>query len=191
MDFGPQPRKPGIAVGGVADEGQVVGNRRRRHAELGHDPRLVARRVAAAVQLHDARAPDRLRQVLVGRADHDALDARVARGERGARRQRIIGLELHHRPDDDAERAKRVFERGNCARSSGSIPALVLYPRQSVLRNDSMTWSVATAMCVAPPLIMPSTDPTTPRTAATSHTVGVAHRRKRVVVAGRARRCRR
>src|ERR1019366_2561333 len=36
------------------------------------------------------------------------------------------------------------------------------------LRNDSMTWSVATPTCVAPSPSIPRTDPTTPLTAATS-----------------------
>ena len=57
---------------------------------------------------------------------------------------------------------------GNCASSTGSIPALVLYPAHISFRNDSTTWSVATPTCVAPPEIIPSTESTTPRTAPTS-----------------------
>ena len=46
-----------------------------------------------------------------------------------------------------------------------------------------MTWSVATPTCVAPPLIMPSTESSTPRTAPTSRPSRVARRRHGVVVA--------
>ena len=62
--------------------------------------------------------------------------------------------------------AARASSSGsNWARSTGSSPSPVLYPGHSALRNDSMTWSVATPRWVAPPSSIPSTLPTTPRTA--------------------------
>jgi hypothetical protein len=60
----------------------------------------------------------------------------------------------------------------NCAFSAGSTPAPVLYPGHRSFRNDSITWSVATPMCVASPSIMPSTVPSTPRTAANCGSFG-------------------
>ena len=45
------------------------------------------------------------------------------------------------------------------------MPAPVLYPGQRSLRKDSMTWSVATAMWVAPRSSMPRSEASTPRTA--------------------------
>ncbi len=66
-------------------------------------------------------------------------------------------------------RARRASSSsGNCASSSGSTPALVLYPGHMSLRNDSITWSVATPICVAPSSSSPRTEPRTPRTASTS-----------------------
>ena len=81
-----------------------------------------------AIQLDDARAAHALREVLVRRADDHALDARVARRRQRRRGQRIVGLELDHRPDDDAERRQRFLEqrelrragRGRCPRRSCS-----------------------------------------------------------------------
>ena len=48
------------------------------------------------------------------------------------------------------------------------MPALVLYPGHRSLRNDSMTWSVATPTWVAPSSSSWSTVPSAPRVAATS-----------------------
>ena len=52
--------------------------------------------------------------------------------------------------------------------SASGTPSPVLYPGHRSLRNDSMTWSVATPTWDAPPATMDSTDCTTPRTAPTS-----------------------
>ncbi len=61
-----------ISVGAVADQRQVVRDRRRRHAELRDDAGFVANRARAPIHLHDARAADALREILVRRADDDA-----------------------------------------------------------------------------------------------------------------------
>ena len=105
------PAMPGIAVGGVADEREVVGDQRRRHAELGAHAGCVADRLACAIDLDDAIGDDALREVLVGRPDADLLHRGI--GARDPRRggERVVGLELDHRPDGDAHRGERVFER--------------------------------------------------------------------------------
>ena len=83
-----------------------------------------------------------------------------------------------------AERGQHVFEqvklrqqigldarRRSCSRATWS------------LRNDSITWSVATPMCVATRLFsMPRIEPSTPRTAATSTPLVSCGLRHRVVV---------
>ena len=48
------------------------------------------------------------------------------------------------------------------------MPEPSLYPAHRSLRNDSMTWSVATPMWVAPSSSRVRHVPTTPRAAATS-----------------------
>ena len=62
------------------------------------------------------------------------------------------------------------------------MPAPVLTPGQRRLRNDSMTWSVATPTWVVPRWIIPRTDASTPRTAATSLPVAIARGGKGVIV---------
>src|SRR5206468_319023 len=52
-----------------------------------------------------------LREVLVGRADPDALDARVGRRDRGGRGEPVVGLVLHERPHREARGGERLLER--------------------------------------------------------------------------------
>ena len=109
--FRAPPGQTRIAIGGVADECEVVGDRRGRHAEFRDHPGFVADDSRAAIELHDTGAANRLRQVLIGRADVDALDAWVEGGACGRRRQRIVGFEFNHRPDLDPRDHERVLEQ--------------------------------------------------------------------------------
>ena len=97
------------------------------------------------VEADDARAAHALGQVLVGRADHDLLDAGVvARQRAAAGGQRVVGLELDHRPDDDAERARPPARRAGTAPSARRArPRRSCSRRTGRLRNDSITWSNA------------------------------------------------
>src|ERR1700756_1354409 len=72
--------KARIAIGCVADERQVVRERRRRDTEFLNHPRFVRGDACAAIQLDDACAANALGQVLVWRADDDLIDARVTSG---------------------------------------------------------------------------------------------------------------
>ena len=54
---------------------------------------------------------DALGEVLVGRADPHALDARVGRRERGGRGEPVVGLVLDERPHREAGRGERLLER--------------------------------------------------------------------------------
>ena len=73
-------RQPRIAVGRVAHERQIVGDR-----EPAATPNFAMTPASSTVgprppvQLDDARPAHALREVLVGRADDNAIDARVAR----------------------------------------------------------------------------------------------------------------
>jgi hypothetical protein len=104
-------RQAGIAVRAVAHQGEPVRNRRGRDTELSAHSLLVAHLARAPIELDDPGAADALRQVLVRRAHDDLVDTPVALGHRRRRGQRVVGLELDHRPDDHAERPQRVFQR--------------------------------------------------------------------------------
>jgi hypothetical protein len=65
----------------------------------------------APVDLDDSVAADALREVLVGRPDAGLLDRVVGVGEVRRRGERVVGLELDHRPDDDPHRRERLLER--------------------------------------------------------------------------------
>ncbi len=83
--------------------------------------------------------------------------------------QGVVGFELAIGPHGDARGGEGFFEQRELrAEGAGSIPSPVLYPGHRALRNDSMTWSVATPMCVAPRRRNPSMDVSTPRTTAIS-----------------------
>ena len=60
-----------------------------------------------------------LGEILVGRADEHALDARVAAGNLSGRRQRIVGLVFDHRPHRDAQRGERFLEHGKLREQFG------------------------------------------------------------------------
>ena len=100
--FEPQPARPGEAVGGVAHQPEVVGDRLRSDPELRADPVGIDDLALATVVLHHPPADDALAEVLVGGDDQHLLDPLVGIGERGRGRQRVVGLVFDHRPDDEA-----------------------------------------------------------------------------------------
>ncbi len=130
--------QPRIAVGAVADQRQVVGDRRRRHAELRDDTGLVAQDPAQAVELDDASPLDALRQVLVGRADEHALDPRILGGPGRGGAKRVVGLDLDHRPDAHAERGQHLFEQRELRpqRRLDALAGLVAGPQVVAERLD-------------------------------------------------------
>ena len=106
----PDPRDARIPVLRVADQRQEVGDQRRDHAELPAHALRVADLLAPAIHLHHPVARDALGQVLVVGPDADLLDARVLRGDPRGGGQRVVGLELDHRPHRDAHRGERLFQ---------------------------------------------------------------------------------
>ena len=108
---GTDSRNAWIAIRGVADESEEIGD------QGGVDPELLAdsfRRedlVSPAVDLHHPVLPDALRQVLVGGPDADLLHPFVGRGDAGGGGERVVGLELDHGPDGHAHGGERLFQR--------------------------------------------------------------------------------
>ena len=138
--FRTPPGQPRIPVGGIADQCEVIGDRGRRHAKFRNDRCFVEHDSRAAIELHDTCPANRLREVLVRRADVDALGTGVERLPRAAAAasassasNSIMGQTLTPAATSTSS------SRGNCAAKSPGIPSPVLYPGQSRLRNDSMT----------------------------------------------------
>ena len=108
--------------------------------ELFADPGRIANDVAPAIDLHHARIPHALRQILVRRPDGDFLDPLVLRREMRGRSERIIGFELDHRPDDNAHRRERLLERMELREQRGldAVAGLVIRPKPIAKRLDHM-----------------------------------------------------
>ena len=109
--LGSPARQSGKPVRAVADERQVVGDGGRADPELGGDTAFVDQHVLAAVQLHHPGPAHALAQVLVGRADDDLLHLGVLVGHFGAAGQRVVGLELDHRPHQHPQGTEGLLER--------------------------------------------------------------------------------
>ena len=99
-----QARDP---VGGVADQRQEVGDALRPDAAPGPQGLLVDLAAPDPVHLHHPAAGEALAEVLVRREDAHLLDLVAEAG--GGRGERVVGLELPHRPDHDPERAHRLL----------------------------------------------------------------------------------
>jgi hypothetical protein len=133
-------RQARIAVRVVAHEREPVRNRRGRDAESLAHRRLAADLARAPVQLDHPVTPHALRQILVRRAHQHLADARVGRGHGRCGGQRVVGLELNHRPDDHAERAQRVLQRVELGAESGihALTGLVARPERVAKRFDDV-----------------------------------------------------
>ena len=110
--FGAPSGEAGVAVGAVADDGEVVGDGCGRDAEFGDDAGFVAHDVLAAIELDDAGADDTLAEIFVGRADEDLGDACVLRCFGGSCGEGVIGFEFDHGPDFDAHGFESFFKDG-------------------------------------------------------------------------------
>ena len=74
-----------------------------------------------------------LGQVLVDRADDDLLDARRVRPAVGGGRQRVVGLELDHRPEHEPEGLDRALGERELGEELGRHPLLGLVARVEVV----------------------------------------------------------
>src|SRR4051794_17736357 len=99
----------GDAVRVVADEREQVGDAGWSDATTLAQCLLVDDGLRAPVDLHDVSSRDALPEVLVRGEDPDLLDFRGV--PRGASRERVVGLEVAHRPDRHPERAHRLLGR--------------------------------------------------------------------------------
>ncbi len=77
---------------------QIIRNRLRLHAELGHHAQLIPKKILSPIQLHHPCAHDALAQIFVWRANQHLPHAIIQGSLRRGRSQRIIGLEVDHRP---------------------------------------------------------------------------------------------
>ena len=82
-------------------------------------------------RLHDAGADDRLGEILVGGADQHLLHRGIPRGRPRACRQRVVRLELHHRPEDEARSRQGLLEQRELREEVGldALPCLVARPQ--------------------------------------------------------------
>ena len=96
-------------------------------AELGLHRVRVHELPLAPVVGHDAAVlADALRHVLVRRQDHHPLDAGIVGPARGRGGQRVVGLELDHRPDDAADGPQRVLDERELRQQLGRHAGLGL-----------------------------------------------------------------
>ncbi len=128
-----EARQPRKAIGAVAHQREVVGDRRRPDAELLPHSVLVDHDALAPIELHDPRAGDALAEILVGRAEEHLVDSPVLLGDRGRSRHRVIGLELDHRPHGHAHRIERVLEHGELSEQLWRHPCTRLVARPQVV----------------------------------------------------------
>src|SRR5207247_644018 len=93
------PRNARISVCGVADEGEVVGNQGGLHPEFRANACGVPDLLPPAINLYDPVAANALRQVLVARQDADLFHRLIAGGDVCCGGERVVRLQLDHRPD--------------------------------------------------------------------------------------------
>jgi hypothetical protein len=111
------------SIGAVADERQVVGNRRGLHAELGDDARFVIGDLSHPIAEHDPLALDQLSEVLVDGAYDDLLDAWINPEASNGRGDPIVGLVLDHGPDGHPEGLERSLGVAELGQEIGVHPS--------------------------------------------------------------------
>jgi hypothetical protein len=82
--------------------------------------------LAPEIYLDHARSANHLRQILVGGEDADLLRLVVLGRHRGGARQRIVRLEIRHRPDGDPELAEGLLQRAELLEDRRVHPCAVL-----------------------------------------------------------------
>src|SRR5208337_483607 len=105
-DSGRRLRTPaaqaGVAICGIAHQREIVRDRLRRNPKFLDYTLLVQRNARPPVHLNDPRPSYALGEVLIWRAQNHSFDSRITSSDHGCCRQRIVGLELDHWPDNDA-----------------------------------------------------------------------------------------
>src|SRR5690606_25189186 len=103
----------------IADERKEVGNELRRYAELLAHRDIVANPLCLAIDLNDEIAAHALSEILVRRPDANLVDALIRSGQMRGGCEGIVGFELRHRPNGDAEGCEGIFERMKLCAQSG------------------------------------------------------------------------
>ena len=124
------PRNAWISIRGIADEGEEVGNQDGLNSELLANSLCIADLLTSAVNLDYPVAADALRQVFVGRPDADFLDTLISTGDLRRGGERVVSLELGHRPYCHAHSSERFLERVELREECGldAVPCLVAGP---------------------------------------------------------------
>ena len=130
-----------VAVRGVTDKGEIVGNQRRLDAELASHPGRIADRLAPPVDLNDAVGANALRQVLVRRPDADLFAttgspsaSRAAAASASSASNSVMGQTT------TPINVRASSSGSNCASSIGSMPAdvFVAGPHRVAERLDDV-----------------------------------------------------
>jgi hypothetical protein len=84
--------------------------------------------------------PHALGEVLVRCADDHVFDTRIPSCGHCRRSERVVGLELHHRPHDYASRRENVFEQGELCQQVGldAFAGFVVWPQSIAKRFDNV-----------------------------------------------------
>ena len=144
VDLAPQPGNPGYPSRRVADQCQIIlAIDAGITPNFSHNAGLVAYDASSPIQLHNARAAHALRKVFIGCADQHALDTPVALRRRSARRERVVSLEFHHRPNGDDSRQEDLFQQRKLGEKIGfdAFTGLVTRPQSVTKRLDNVIGS--------------------------------------------------
>ena len=150
--FGAPPGQAGNAIGSVAGERQQVGNGLRGDTVLGNHGFFADSFAPSPVETDDSLALYELSQVLVWRADYYALHGGVGAKLSCRRSDGVIGLELHHRPDADAQRRNRPLRQFELGQQFRWRAFAGLVPREQVVA-EGRYHAVESAPDVSDPIL--------------------------------------
>ncbi len=161
-------RHPREAIGVVADQGEIVGDRLGFYAEFFDDAGFIAQNIAAAVELHDPISYDALTEIFVWGTDEHLSHAIVLGCFGGGGGEGIVRLIFDHGPHDDSHGFEPLLEKRELGEQLGRNAFAGFVSGIEIVAESFLTWSVATPRWVAPRSIMDKTEVRTPRTAAIS-----------------------
>ena len=125
------PAMPGYPSCGIPDEREQIGDQCGLHAEFLAHALRVSDLHSPPIHLDHPLAAHALRKILVVGPNADFLDSFVLRRETRGRRQRVIGLQLDHRPDPTPMAASASSRGWNWAQQRGldTLARLVAGPQ--------------------------------------------------------------
>ena len=105
------PLHPRKSVRTIPHHRQIIRNRLRPHSKLLHHSRLVAHLILPPIHLHHPCPHHTLTQILIRRTNKHLPHALISSGPSRSRSQRIIRLNFHHRPYQNAHRRQRLLQQ--------------------------------------------------------------------------------